>query len=152
MGKGHPPGLDNLMSSNYSTTVFEERVEAILQNHQDTMSDTPLFLYVAHNAPHSPHDAPNETTTYFRSMFLEDEGDGKGRKQRASFAACVRELDSSIERLMKKLESGGVYDNSFVLFLSDNGAMPGKTGGGSNYPLRGGKVSVGNTFSSHYSY
>merc|ERR1719267_325119 len=40
---------------------------------------------------------------------------------------------------MKKLESGGLYEKSFVLFMSDNGAMPGMTGGGSNWPLRGGK-------------
>ena len=52
---------------------------------------------------------------------------------------------------MQALATGGLYDNSILLFLSDNGApvggWPSFEGfpmeyGGANFPLRGGKLTL----------
>ncbi|QDT70584.1 Arylsulfatase [Planctomycetes bacterium MalM25] len=40
------------------------------------------------------------------------------------FAAMVDELDKSIGRLVDYLKAKGVYDNTLILFCSDNGACP----------------------------
>jgi len=131
--------LSNLRTSNYSTDVFEQRAELLLARHMAATPDAPLFLYLAHHAPHSPHEASNDTYTYFSDKFLADKDGTTGRKERASFAACVNELDDAMRSLVEKMEELGMYENSFMWFLSDNGAMPGVLGGGSNWPLRGGK-------------
>lgn len=40
------------------------------------------------------------------------------------FAAMVEVLDENVGRLVEKLKSMGVYDNTLILFCSDNGACP----------------------------
>ena len=52
-------------------------------------------------------------------------------------------MDEVIGDLVKSLKDSGMYDNSVIIFSSDNGA-PGKGAGGgagSNYPLSGYKGS-----------
>jgi len=131
--------FDNLRTSNYSTDVFEQRAEQILANHMAATPNAPLFLYLAHHAPHSPHESSNATYQYYHDKFLKDKDGTTGREQRASFSACVSELDDSMRSLVQKMEDLGMYEDSFMWFMSDNGAMPGVLGGGSNWPLRGGK-------------
>ena len=140
---GHNTGDEydaNYESGNYSTYVFENRVEKILEDHVTRNSSKKLFIYLAHQAPHSPHDAPNSTTQYFEEQFLTPStSEESGWAERAQFAACLHELDNAVEGLVRKLEVLDLYSNSFIFFFSDNGAALGKTGGGSNWPLRGGK-------------
>ena len=55
----------------------------------------------------------------------------------------VTAMDEVIGDLVKSLKDSGMYDNSVIIFSSDNGA-PGKGAGGgagSNYPLSGYKGS-----------
>lgn len=40
------------------------------------------------------------------------------------YAAMIERMDHGIERLMKALEANGQMDNTFILFLSDNGTDP----------------------------
>jgi arylsulfatase A-like enzyme len=44
-------------------------------------------------------------------------------------------LDDSIAKLIELTKKEGLFDNSYFIFLSDNGGNP--TSGGNNYPLRG---------------
>lgn len=125
-----------LQTLNYSTAVYEHRVETILDEYAEKGHTDPLFLYVAHQAPHSPHQASNETNEYFQSQFLVGE---TGWKRRATFAACLYELDTAIQSMVERMQSLDLYSRSYIFFMSDNGAVPGKLGGGSNWPLRGGK-------------
>lgn len=134
-------GMENLANANYSTWAFESFAEAALAKHvTEKTTKSPLFLYLAHQAPHAPHSAPNSTVQYFTDRFLSDEGTStNGWYERATFAACVKEMDDTVYSLVEQLVSLGLYDNSFIFFLSDNGAGVGATAGGSNWPLRGGK-------------
>lgn len=46
-------------------------------------------------------------------------------------------LDNGVEEVVQELKKGGLYENSVLIYSSDNGGQP--LSGGSNWPLRGGK-------------
>lgn len=46
-------------------------------------------------------------------------------------------LDAGVGQVVQSLQASGLYDNSVLIYSSDNGGQP--LSGGSNWPLRGGK-------------
>ncbi len=90
-------------------------------------ADKPFFIYLAYNAPHMPGHAPKK---YLKmSDHIED---GK----RAVYASMVSGIDHGIGRLVDTLKQQGIYQNTLIVFASDNG---GHTHGASSYPYRGHK-------------
>lgn len=53
----------------------------------------------------------------------------------------VSALDESVRQIVTTLKKKGLYDNSIIIFTTDNGAAAGglDASAGSNYPLRGAK-------------
>lgn len=57
-----------------------------------------------------------------------------------TYAAMVESLDANIGRLIDHLKAEGLYDNTLILFTSDNGGLSTSEGyPTANLPLRGGK-------------
>lgn len=97
----------------------------------DAKRGQPFFLYLAHNAPHTPLQT---TRTYFdRFPQIAD------RTQRV-YAAMVSQLDASIGKLLDHLDRTGLAKNTIVIFLSDNGCAAYIAGLCSPDPLAGGKL------------
>ena len=48
-------------------------------------------------------------------------------------------IDTGVGDIVQTLQDSGMYDNTVIIFTSDNGGDVGS--GGSNYPLRGNKGS-----------
>ncbi len=114
----------------YITDVFTDNaIDFVSGVNED---ERPFFLYLAYNAPHTPLEAPQEIVDSF------DHIDDMGRR---IYAAMVKSLDSNIGRLFEQLEKLGVEENTFVVFMSDNGAPKGPNlmgyNHGSNGPLKG---------------
>ncbi|XP_020614263.1 arylsulfatase I-like, partial [Orbicella faveolata] len=65
-------------------------------------------------------------------------------EDRRIYAAMVASLDESVGNITKALKRSGLYDNSVIVFTTDNGGAPWgfNWNQGSNYPLRGGKVTL----------
>lgn len=66
-------------------------------------------------------------------------------KTMATYAAMIEIMDDGIGRLLEVLKKNGQYDNTLILFLSDNGATPERKGSTtyamlSNTPYRGYKA------------
>lgn len=120
----------------YSTHLFQEHAQTTLVEHATTFPDEPLFMYLAHQACHFPTQAPNDTIAKYHDEMLE------GFDMRAAFGACISELDDATGALVQSLKLVDLYDNTVLIFASDNGGVPGYWGGGSNWPLRGGKFTV----------
>ncbi|AWB68861.1 sulfatase [Saccharobesus litoralis] len=93
--------------------------------------DEPFFLYLAYNAPHTPLEAKEEDMAMFPN--IKD-------KKRKTYAGMVYAVDRGVKRIVQSLKDTGQYDNTMIVFLSDNGGRPDQ--GANNYPLQEGKGSV----------
>ncbi len=91
----------------------------------------PFFLYLAYNAPHVPLEAKDEDLEKF--SHIKD-------KKRQTYAAMVYAVDRGVEQITKALKDSGQYDNTLIVFMSDNGGKVSK--GGVNKPLKEGKGSA----------
>lgn len=93
--------------------------------------EKPFFLYLAYNAPHVPLEAKAED--YAKFADIKDD-------HRRSYAAMVYSVDRGVEEVVKALKANGQYENTLIVFFSDNGGKLSK--GATNNPLREGKGSV----------
>ncbi|AWB65222.1 sulfatase [Saccharobesus litoralis] len=93
--------------------------------------DKPFFLYLAYNAPHTPLEAKEEDMALFPNIT---------DKNRKIYAGMVYAVDRGVGKLVDTLKRTGEYDNTLIVFLSDNGGKTIK--GANNYPLRRGKGSA----------
>lgn len=108
----------------YLTDAFtSEAVQFIDRNRSH-----PFFLYLALNAPHVPLQAPRKYVDRFRNV--RDPG-------KRVYAAMVSALDDSVGAVIATLKKDGMYGNTLVIFLSDNGCAGYIHGACSNAPLSG---------------
>ncbi|MCL4139596.1 UNVERIFIED_CONTAM: hypothetical protein GTU68_030558 [Idotea baltica] len=93
--------------------------------------EKPFFLYLSYNAPHVPLEAKREDLAKFAHI--------KDEKRRA-YAAMVYSVDRGVGEIEEALKVSGQFDNTLIVFLSDNGGKT--TKGATNYPLSKGKGST----------
>ncbi len=103
----------------------------------DDNKDNPFFLYWATPIPHVPLQAPGEWVDYYVEKFGDEEpytGDRSyfpHRYPRAAYAAMVSYLDHNVGLLVQQLKNLGIYDNTLIIFTSDNG--PSFSGGADSH-------------------
>ncbi len=93
--------------------------------------EDPFYLYLAYNAPHFPIQPPQE---WLDKVLTREKGINHDRAKNVAF---IEHLDHSIGRVLEKLESTGLVDNTLIVFTSDNGGA--LRFAQSNGDLRGGK-------------
>ncbi|KAI4812305.1 hypothetical protein KUCAC02_023704 [Chaenocephalus aceratus] len=113
------------MAGNYSTLLYVDRVKQILRSHDPLK---PLFLYLSFQSPHTPLQVPDHFLHYY---------DSQGNRLRRHYAAMLSCLDEGVGKVVQELKTSGLYQNSVLIYSSDNGGQP--LSGGSNWPLKGGK-------------
>ncbi len=102
--------------------MLEQSLQFIERN-----KDTPFFLYFASPIPHVPLQAPKRWVDYYHEKLGEEEPYLGERNYfpvkypRATYAAMVSYLDEQVGMLVKKLKETGQYENTLILFTSDNG-------------------------------
>ncbi len=111
----------------YSSTISFEKLMGFVEKNKDD----PFFLYWASPIPHLPLQAPKKWVEYYVKKFGEEEPyynkPGKGisyfpvRYPRATYAAMVSYLDENIGKLVSYLKANNLYDNTLIIFTSDNG-------------------------------
>ena len=72
-----------------------------------------MFLLVAPQSAHTPLEAPDE----YLDMFT-----GIQDHNRRVFSAMVAAMDVMVGRVIQALMESNLYENSLVVFVSDNGA------------------------------
>ncbi len=136
-GTRYPEGSDPYNLNTYADfwqdgyspdLMFEEILDFVDSNKED-----PFFLYWATPIPHLPLQAPPEWVNYYVDIFGDEEPyDGsKGyfpnRYPHAAYAGMISYLDNQLGLLIKRLKELEIYDNTLIIFTSDNG--PTYTGG-----------------------
>ena len=101
-----------------------------ITNFVDTHKDKPFFLYWASPIPHVALQAPKRWVDYYISKFGTEEpyqiNEPRGgyfphKNPHAAYAAMVSYLDENIGKLIIQLKEEGIYDNTLIVFTSDNG-------------------------------
>lgn len=103
------------------TERYTEQSIRFIRSH----ADEPFFLYFAQMHVHLP--------LYAADRFCKESENG-------DFGACVAEVDWSCASIAAELKRLGIYENTLLLFTSDNGSRGDH--GASNAPLRGGKFTT----------
>ena len=114
----------------YLTNRLTEEAIAFI----DRNRSRPFFLYLAYNAVHAPAEAPADDTKAFRVKFPHLS------KERAILMAMLKHLDNGIGDVVGKLKQEGLFNNTILFFLTDNGGAKGMHA--DNTPLRGFKSSL----------
>ncbi len=98
-----------------------------MMNFIDENNDQPFFMYWATPIPHVPIQAPNSWVDYYINKFgkeepyLGDRGYFPHQNPNAGYAAMISYFDERVGQLVAKLKEDGIYDNTVIIFTSDNG-------------------------------
>jgi len=96
----------------------------------NSANKTPFFLYLPFNAVHAPLQAPEEEIKKFNT----------GNRNRDIQMAMIYRMDIAVGEVIKTLKDAGIYENTIIFYLSDNGGA--KATSANNLPLRDFKQSV----------
>jgi arylsulfatase A-like enzyme len=116
-------GTTPVAESGYLTDRLGEEAVSFVQRHKDH----PFFLYLAFNAVHAPLQAPEDEIVKFNT----------GDKNRDTLLAMGKRMDDAIGSVVATLKAEGIFENTLLFFISDNGGPLAQTA--NNTPLRGGK-------------
>lgn len=93
-------------------------------NYIEKNTDQPFFVYLAYNTPHSPMQVPDVWWNKYKDAAIDStirNGDKeKIDKTRAAYALCEN-LDWNVGKVMDKLDSLKLLENTIVIYMSDNG-------------------------------
>jgi arylsulfatase len=98
-----------------------------LEGFVDRNKENPFFIYWATPIPHAAIQAPQKWVDYYKNKFGEEEpylgerGYFPHQNPRAGYAAMISYLDGNIGKLVAKLKADGLYENTLIIFTSDNG-------------------------------
>jgi len=111
----------------YMTTRLTEEAVDFIRRHKTR----PFFVYLAYNAVHTPAQAPAEDIERYRKQFPELS------ETRVILLAMLEHLDKGVGQVVDSLKQEGVWDNTLLFFLTDNGGA--RAMHANNDPLRGAK-------------
>jgi arylsulfatase A-like enzyme len=116
-----------IKDTGYLTTRLTEEATAFIAANKAQ----PFFVYLAYNAVHSPAQAPAEDIARIKKQFPDL------TEARAILMAMLHHLDLGVGRVVDTLKQQGVWENTLLFFLTDNGGS--KAMSAVNTPLRGAK-------------
>ena len=118
--------------------IYSITNRAIEFMNSSTLEKKPFYLQISHYAVHSNIESTQESYIRFKDkpkgLFQKDQG----------FAAMTYDLDQTIGILLDKVKELGIEDNTYIIYMSDNGSVPNIPGAKKyeksyNYPLSRGK-------------
>lgn len=98
-----------IKSEGYIADVFTDRALAFIENYQEG----PFFCYVPLNTPHTPYQVPDKYFKKYKAMGLPDDI--------ACSYGMVANIDENVGRMLARLESLQLAENTIVIFMTDNG-------------------------------
>jgi arylsulfatase A-like enzyme len=120
---------DIIIPEGHATDLFTNWAVDYIKS-QENKQD-PFFLYLAYTAPHTPLQPREDWLKKIkqRELGISD--------TRAKLIALIEHMDDGIGKLIHELKISGKYDNTLIIFLSDNGGKLENESNNGN--IRGGK-------------
>ena len=117
-----PASYADFKLNDYAPELMHKEAIKFLEENKDQ----PFFLYYASPLPHVPLQAPEKWVNYYRAKLGKEEPyTGKSyfpnQTPRATYAAMISYLDEQVGDLVNKLVELGIYENTIIIFTSDNG-------------------------------
>ncbi len=122
--KYNPESYKPFSRKQYSGDLMFEELSAFV----DKNDDKPFFLMWTTPIPHVALQAPQRWIEYYVKKLGDEEpytgsaGYLPSRYPRATYAAMISYLDEQIGHLVDQLKKAGIYENTVIIFTSDNGA------------------------------
>jgi arylsulfatase A-like enzyme len=116
-------GTEVVQEKGYLTDRLGEETASFISRNKSK----PFFAYLAFNAVHAPLQAPDDEIAKFNT----------GNKGRDTLLAMGKRLDDAMGKIIATLKNEGVWENTLLFFISDNGGPLAQNA--DNTPLRGGK-------------
>ena len=118
----------------YCTDVWFEQATAWIRRCR--RGGDPFFAYIATNAPHGPLWVPD----HYRGPYRDAATRGEVSADHASFFAMIACIDENLARLDWFLHQNDLYDDTILVFMTDNGTAHGEEV--YNAGMRGRKASL----------
>ncbi|WP_198675289.1 sulfatase-like hydrolase/transferase [Pleomorphovibrio marinus] len=148
----YSPDKEEIHTGVHSAELYANAAIRFLENQRE--SEQPFFAYVAFQTPHDPRQAPEEFLDRYEpeemelpASFLPEHPFDNGmlrirdenlagfprqaqeiKRHIADYYAMVSHDDRQIGRILDALEKSGKYENTIIVFASDNGLAVGKHG------------------------
>jgi len=112
--------------SNYSTFLYTKEAFRVIAKHAALDVPAPFFLYLPFQNVHSPYNdllnLSNKTADEYipSDILARIEGSSAGSKRR-EYLKSLYLFDRAVSSIREKLEEEGLMDNTYLIFLSDNG-------------------------------
>ncbi len=130
-------GNELVKEKGYDTDLLGAEAVRLVGKHDPA---TPLFLYLAFTAPHTPYQAPESFLAEYAHI---------ADPARRAYAAMITAMDVQIGKVVAALEARGMRNDTLIVFHSDNGGTRDKMFAGEgavsgdlppdNAPYRAGK-------------
>ncbi|MEM6778783.1 MAG: sulfatase-like hydrolase/transferase [Planctomycetota bacterium] len=105
------PGLESYHGTEtHLTEAITIEMKAAISS--SVAAGMPFFAYMSHYAVHAPFEADSRFIDHYRDA---------SNPRLAAFASLIEGMDKSLGDLLDHLELLGVAENTFVIFLGDNG-------------------------------
>ena len=133
----------------YCSDVYTEELIDFIKMDQQESRENPFFAYLSFNAPHTPLQLPEEYYNLYKDIEFDasefgvfDEAVEKMTPSEVEAArkvyGMVSNIDDNIGKLIQTLKEEGIFENTIIVFLTDNGPQHNRYKIG----LRGRKSSV----------
>lgn len=124
-------GADTMLVSSYDKFTQKQYSPDLLLNEIisfiNQQKNTPFMLMWTTPVPHVPLQAPQKWVEYYLKKFGDEKpytgqsGYFPTRYPHATYAAMISYFDEQIGELIEELKKLGIYENTLIIFTSDNG-------------------------------
>lgn len=134
------PNISTMQEDIYLDGFFSKTSIDFIKGYKDSK---PLFMWINYSVPHEPYDVAQEYHTFKESDMPGTtannykvpfnlikktkpvKSEAEAKEIQAGFCSSISFMDRQVGRIIQALKDKGLYDNTIIVFFSDQGVMMG---------------------------